>query len=356
MASARMRLVALLSGVLVAVALGGGAPAGATSTSSSGVGYARSLDGQVGAGPLRLDRLARISATWRGGAITTSTGEIVNVFVSDSLPLETPEKWAEFLVKLVHGRELAQLTTNIATLAEVQEICGGRALGCYTGNEMVSMGESTIDGTTPEEVVRHEYGHHVGFHRLNTPWPAIDWGPKSWASAASVCAKVTRREAFPGDEGRNYAQNPGEAWAEVYRLLDERKAGITTSSWRIIAPSFYPSEAALAAAEQDVLRPWTKNRVTTFSRTFRKTTRKAWWIPLQTPLDGDLKLSALLPRQAGFEVALVASNRRTVLKRALWVSQRVKRTGTTVCGQRTHFVRVTPKRAAGRITITISTP
>ncbi len=356
MPSAGTRLAALLGGVLVAVALGGAAsPSAATSTGGDGA-YARSLDGQVGAGPLRLDRLARLSATWRGGAITTSTGEVVSVLVSDSLPLETPEKWAEFMVGLVHGPEISRLTTSIASLAEVQDICGEQALGCYRGNEMIALGEPTVDGTTPEEVVRHEYGHHVAFYRRNTPWDAIDWGPKRWASAAAVCPKVSRSEAFPGDGGRNYAQNPGEAWAEVYRLMDERKAGITTASWLIIAPSFFPSEAALVAAEQDVLHPWTKNRVKTFGRTFRRGTRNAWWIPVQTPLDGELRLSAVLPRRSQHEVALVSANRRAVLKRAQWVSQRLKRTTTNVCGQRSLFVRVLPNRSPGRITITLSTP
>lgn len=356
MASAGTRLAALLSGVLLALVLGGGASQGATATAPSDSAYARSLDGQVGAGQVRLDRLARISATWRGGPITTSTGEVVTVLVSDSLPAETPEKWAEFLVKLVHGGELPRLSTTIASLEEVGDICGSRALGCYGGNEMIAMGAPTIDGTTPEEVVRHEYGHHVAFHRVNTPWPAIDWGPKRWASAASVCGKVARRQAFPGDGGQNYAQNPGEAWAEVYRVMDERKAGITANSWPIIVESFFPSEAALAAAEQDVVRPWTKNRTAPSGRTFRKQTKKPWWIPVQTPLDGELELTALLPRQGEFEVALVAANRRSVLKRAQWVSQRLKRTATTVCGQRSLFVRVTPKQGAGRVTVTISAP
>ena len=344
---------ALLAVALLALVVGGGSVQ-AEPSSSDTQAFVRALDGQ--AGPARVNRAALASLAFRGGPITTSTGEVVTVLVSDSLPAETPEKWAEFLVKLVHGRELSRLTTTIATLGEVADICGDRALGCYSGNAMIAMGEPTIDGTTPEEVVRHEYGHHVGFHRLNTPWPAIDWGPKTWASAASVCRKVLRREAFPGDDGRNYAQDPGEAWAEVYRVMDERKAGITTSSWRIVAESFYPSQAALVAAEQDVLRPWTKNRIATYRRTFRKPTKKSWWISVPTPLDGELKLSALLPRQGEFEVALLASNRRSVLKRAQWVSQRLKRTSTTVCGQRSLFVRVTPSRGAGRVTITISTP
>ena len=237
----------------------------------------------------------------------------------------------------------------------MQDLCGFRALGCYSGDEMVSLGEPARDGTTPEEVVHHEYGHHVAYHRLDTPWRAVDWGPKHWASAATVCPRVSRREAFPGDEGSNYASNPGEAWAEVYRLMDERKAGITTATWPIISPSFFPDEAALVAAERDVLQPWAGTQKAVFRRMFTKT-KKAWWISLPTPLDGELVLNATVPSTGVFEVALVAANRRTVVRKAQWIGQRSKRATMGVCGQRAHFVRVTPSGVAGRVSVTVSTP
>jgi hypothetical protein len=355
MAPAGTRLAALLCALLVAGAVGGGGGTTPEAASAVGYGQARSFDGQSGAGPLRADRLARLAASWRGGPIVTSTGETVTVLVSDSLPLETPEKWAEFLVHLTHGPEITVLETTIATLDEVQDVCGPDALGCYARNRMIALGAPTIDGTTPEEVVRHEYGHHIANHRENTPWTALDWGPKRWASAASVCPKVSRREAFPGDGGRNYAQNPGEAWAEVYRVMDERKAGITTATWDIVSRTFFPGEPALAAAERDVLQPWAKNRTTSFRRTFGKRT-KAWWIPLQTPLDGELVLQARVSKNGLFGVALVAPDRKTVLRRANWVGQRLKRTRTNVCGQRTMFARVTRNGPPGSVKITVSAP
>ena len=307
--------------------------------------------------PLRANRLAQAAVTYRGGPITTSTGETVDVRVSDTLPLQTstPEGWAEFLAKLTHGPEIAQLTTYIVTFDEVQEICGSRALGCYAGDQMVAPGELVAD-ISPEEVVRHEYGHHIAFHRVNAPWTAIDWGPKRWASVASVCAKVSRREAFPGDQGSNYARNPGEAWAETYRLMDERKVGITTATWPIVAPAFYPNEAALVAAEQDVVSPWPAPRTTLSTRVFGKRTRKVWWIPLATPLDGNLRISATMPNGATSEVALVAANRRTLIRRAQWVGQRVQRLESQICGQRSLFVRVTQKGALGRVRVSVTTP
>ena len=91
------------------------------------------------------------------------------VQVSDSLPAVTPEYWAEFLAQLTHGSELARVTSYHATLAEVEELCGGRALGCYSRNTMISLAEPGLDGTTPEEVVRHEYGHHIASTATTLP-------------------------------------------------------------------------------------------------------------------------------------------------------------------------------------------
>ena len=359
MVSPRTRLLAsvvsgaVLLAALIATALGFSAATAPTIQAA----YARSIDAAPGTA-LRAAGLARAAAASRGGPITTSTGETVDVRVSDALPIETvtPEGWAEFLTGLTHGPEITLLTAHIATLDEVQEICGSRALGCYARNQMVAPGDTNIPGVSPEEIVRHEYGHHIAMHRLNTPWVAIDWGPKQWASSADVCARVTRKMAFPGNEGSNYAQNPGEAWAETYRLMDERKAGITTATWRIIAQTFYPTEAALQAAERDVLQPWSAGKTTVSTRVFGKATKKVWWIPLQTPLDGDLMISATLPGGGTHEVALVAANRRTVIRRAQWVGQRVKKLAGSVCGQRSLFIRVKQSGALGRVRVSVASP
>jgi len=347
-------LAVIAAGALFVVSLVGAAVA--QPPPSSAAAYASSIDAAPGAS-LRTSMLSRAATTFRGGLITTSTGETVDVRVSDALPAETtPASWAEFLTGLTHGSEIALLTTYIATLDEVQEICGSRALGCYARDQMVAPGDTTVPDVSTEEVVRHEYGHHVAMHRLNSPWVAIDWGPKNWASAADVCARTTRKEAFPGNEGSNYARNPGEAWAEVYRLMDERKAGITSATWPIIAPSFYPNEAALQAAERDVLQPWSAGKTTLFTRVFGKATKKVWWISLPTVLDGDLQVSATVPNGSDSEVALVGSDRRTVIRRAQWVGQRVKRLTGSVCGQRGLFVRVTQRGALGRIRVSAATP
>ena len=358
MALPRFRPLAIVvSSGLLLVALVASAAGSTATVRFTPPTHARSIDAASGTA-LRAERLTHAATTFRGGLVTTSTGETVDVRVSDALPIETatPEGWAEFLTGLTHGSEISLLTVYIATLDEVQEICGTRALGCYSRNQLVAPGDAAVPDVSPEEVVRHEYGHHIALHRLNAPWVAIDWGPKNWASAADVCARTTRKEAFPGDEGPNYARNPGEAWAEVYRLMDERKAGITAATWPIIAPSFYPTEAALQAAERDVLQPWSAGKTTVFTRVFGKATKKVWLIPLATVLDGDLRISATVPNGGNPEIALVAANRSTVIRRAQWVGQRVKSFTGSVCGQRALFVRVTQGGALGRVRVSAATP
>jgi hypothetical protein len=279
------------------------------------------------------------------------------VFVSAALPAElgTPQTWADFLAGLAHGPELSVLKTYVATFAEMQEICGEDALGCYGGDQLMSMGE-TLFGVSAQEVVRHEYGHHIAFHRLNPPWQAIDWGPKNWASLENVCKRAADRTAYPGDEGDYYSLNPGEAWAETYRLLEERRAGVAGSGWRIIDSSFYPTDAALQAAERDALQPWTANTTAVYRRIFSKRASRGWSIPLSTPLDGSLDIRMTLPRGGLQDMVLLDADGKTVLAKGLWSSTSTQRITTTVCGQRSLVLRVTQKGALGKIVVTVSRP
>jgi len=352
------RLLAIVPVTLV-VALAAGAGVTATTISAPAETpdlFARTISDPPGTG-LREKRLAQLPVDWPGGPITTSTGDTVTVFVSPSLgPSVTPQSWAEFIAHLTHGPEISKLSAYFGTLDEVQELCGAQALGCYGDNELVALGTTAIDGTTPQEIVRHEYGHHIAFNRTNPPWAAVDWGPKNWASTVGVCRRVNEGSAFPGDEGVHYDQNPGEAWAEVYRLMDERKNGILTASWNIVSPSFFPNEVAYTAAEKDVLQPWTAGHTTTYRRLFTKKGKKVWLIRLQTPLDGTLSVSASLPKGAKDDVALLSSNEQTVLRHASLVRVQTKQLTASVCGQRTLWVRVSAKGAPGRVSVTTATP
>ena len=96
-----------------------------------------------------------------------------------------------------------------------------------------------MDGVDPKMIATHEYGHHVAFNRVNPPWQAVDWGTKRWASYANVCTRTAAGSAYPGDEDGHYLQNPGEAFAETYRLLNESEAGATNFIWPIVDRSFF---------------------------------------------------------------------------------------------------------------------
>lgn len=302
-------------------------------------------------------RSTRAGATWSGGPTTAITGEVVTVYVSASLPAEvgTPSSWADFLAGLLHGPELGKLTTYIATLEEIQDLCGEYALGCYSGNRMAAIGETEY-GITAAEVVRHEYGHHVAFNRLNSPWAAIDWGPKGWSSLANVCRRAADGTAYPGDEGDHYTLNPGEAWAETYRLLDERHAGASGSGWQLIDSSFHPDDAALQAAERDVLQPWVAPGRVGFKHRFTVKGKRVWSIPISTPLDGDLTVAISLPKGGLYDVVLVDTARKTIVATGLWSGATTKRISTQVCGARTLVLKVSRRGAYGRAAVTVDRP
>ena len=338
--------------VFIAVLAGGAGAVRSEATPATPSAYFGAIQDAPNA---RVHKALLSAITWRGGPIVASTGETVTVYVSDSLPTVTPEQWAEFLVHLDHGPEISKVTVRLATLDEVQQICGARALGCYGPNELVSIGEPQIDGTTPEEVVRHEYGHHIAFNRSNPPWAAVDWGPKYWASAVGVCSRVRQGSAFPGDEGVHYDQNPGEAWAETYRVLEERKAGLTSSSWQIVSQTFFPNDASLAAALRDVTQPYGTGTATTYRTRFTKKGKKVWLVQVQTSLDGSVNLKAIIPKGGLYDVALLAPNRRTVLRHTVSAGG-TARLMAPVCGQRTLYLRVTDRSGIGRVAVTVSTP
>jgi hypothetical protein len=193
------------------------------------------------------------SATWWGGTFAQPDGTHVTIYMSTRYGQSSDRirYWVSFFGSLPHGAELSDAAVYIAPLDEVEEVCGSdRVLGCYGGQKLVFPGEA-VGALAPISIAAHEYGHHIAAHRSNAPWLAVDWGTKRWATQLSICARSAAGTAFPGDEADNYSFNPGEAFAETYRVLVEGG-----DSWPIVDPSFRPDAAALAAARADVLDPW----------------------------------------------------------------------------------------------------
>jgi hypothetical protein len=292
---------------------------------------------------------------WHGGTLATTAGP-VTVYVSDSYPPEqvAPQVWADFFAGLPHGRELQALTVRIAPLTEIAAICGDRAAGCYRNNELAFAGEPAGDAT-PEDTARHEYGHHIAANRVNPPWRAVDWGTKRWATVEQVCSRAKAGTVFPGDETQRYALNPGEAFAEAYRVLAEQRAGATVSSWGIVDGSFYPDQAALTALDLDVAKPWrVATSITMRGRFVAKGPRRRI-LPVAAPLDGQLTIELRLPSGRLDTLELLSPEGR-VLARGLWAGTSTRRLAYIVCGQRRLSLQVTRAGDPGRFVLTVTRP
>src|SRR5262249_43250975 len=140
-------------------------------------------------------------------------------------------------------------------------------------------------------------------------------------------------------------------WAETYRVLNERRLGLAETPWEIVSQSLYPTNAALAAAEQDVTSPWTDD--TTTARTGSVTrVSKTRTYNVSTPLDGTLKVT--LRSSAGLRVALDVFASST---RVAHVTGRGSLTRTaTVCGTRSYRVRVSDLAGRGAFQLTLAEP
>jgi hypothetical protein len=295
----------------------------------------------------RTTRALTLRGSYWGGSFTARTGEPVTVYFSTSYPQDTAaaQKWADFLASLVHGSELSKLSAYLVTPREVASVCGEQALACYSRSDasLVAPGEDPDPEISAEAVITHEYGHHVAANRSNAPWPAVDWGTKRWASAQGVCADVRGRRVFPGAEiSPGYRLNPGEGFAEAFRVLNERKLGVAEAPWRAVSRLFYPDSAALSALEQDVRDRWLAPTRTTRGASLTKKLRSRTFT-LATPLDGRMRLKLSPPSGARVALDVYTTRPKRVAhltgRKTLSVSRKV-------CGQRT--LRVKVRRLSGR--------
>ena len=278
------------------------------------------------------------------------------MFAANSYPVDPAleQRWADFLASLIHGSELSQVTLLLSTAAQISSVCGADAVACYSpqGGLLYAPGEDPGSDLSVEAVITHEYGHHVAAHRSNAPWLALDWGPKRWASTMQVCAKARRNELVPGAEDPvHYTVNPGEGWAETYRVLNERKAGRAETPWQIVTQALYPTDAALTAAEQDVTSPWDHGATTTRTAALTRTTR-ARTFTVSTQLDGTLKV-ALRP-SSGLRLAVDIYTSSTRVVHAVTASS-LTRTSTT-CGARSYRIRVRALSGRGSVRVAVTKP
>jgi hypothetical protein len=138
--------------------------------------------------------------------------------------------------------------------------------------------------------------------------------------------------------------NPGEAFAETYRVLNEQKLGLPLEPWDIVTTSLYPDATALSLLEEDVLTPWTAAPAQTLSAKLTAKVRTRTF-KVHAPYDGVL---TVLPRQAGgarVTVSLLAKG--ATVKTSSFKRASGRSLSTKVCGQRQYNLRV---QLAGTVT------
>jgi hypothetical protein len=289
--------------------------------------------------------------TWWGGTYTTSTNEQVTIYASSSYPVDQAfnQRWADFFASLVHGPELSQLTVCLAKPPEVSAVCRGGedVLGCYGNNTIIGPGQDSPT-IAAEAVLTHEYGHHVAAHRSNAPWAAISWGTKRWASYLQVCARARKHELFPGAEkALEYEFNPGEVFAEDFRVLNEERLGLPVTPWEVVDSSLQPNQKALTLLRQDVLNPWEANRQSQISGRFTARGSSVRSYHVAAALDGSLMVS----------VSGSPHVRLQILSGPRVVARGGSSTQATICGgSRSFTVRVTRTSGSGAFTLALSRP
>jgi hypothetical protein len=347
--------VALVLAAVVALPLSAAAASAAPTTSASA---ASSPFRDTILSSTESRQLSADAAAFWGGETTANTGESVDVQFSDGYPQDPAraQHWADLLASLLHGPELKDVVLFLAPFSEVQRFCGQGALACYSPQrfQIVASADQVDPEISPESIVMHEYGHHVAASRSDTPWIALDYGPKLWSSYENVCAKAHSGQLFPGAEDSHYQLNPGEAWAETFRVLNERRLGVPESPWDIVSDTLRPDDQALALAQQDVTTPWKANTSATATVRLTKSARVRN-VPVATPLDGNLQVSLRGVRNARVSFDLRGANGARVSHTTL--TGAVSRTlRTQVCGARAYSARVTLQRGSGSFRLTISKP
>ena len=308
---------AALAALLAVLALA--APAGAASRKQV---QAAAFDVPMPAAPIRdlvIERPTKAAArvlargSLQRNPVNDGAGRSVEITVSPFCdPLVScqdadPQTIANFLGTIAHGDEMNLLNVDLQPGAELASTCGSAAAqACYfpSLNLMIINGNDTTasDGATRDFVIAHEYGHHLANHRINPPFdsPAVDWGPKRWASYERVCEGVAAGTLFPGNEGSRYFQNPGEAFAEAFAFARFPTAPV---AWHWIE-SLRPDANSLAAARGDALDPWTGPSTVKRQGRFPKRKRpKRKAKNFGTALDGDLTVK--LNGKAGADLALI---------------------------------------------------
>jgi hypothetical protein len=371
------RGVAALAALLVALALA--APAGAATRREEQLG---AFTVPAPTAPIRdlvIEHPSRSEARAAASASAASqrydvhdgAGRSVDIQPSPgcSATCTNPQQIADFLGTLPHGDEMNLLTVDEVnpSLGEMAAYCGDvSALSCYfpSENRMVASGHDFTagDNATRDYVVAHEYGHHLANHRNNAPFanPAIDWGPKRWASFAGVCPGVRAGRYFPGDEGAHYYDNPGEAFAESFAKYAFPTQPVPWE-WPAFPDPHQPG--GFDAIRQDALQPWNGDSADRRNGRFARKRKRHKRVSnrkvkrFTTPNDGNLTMTLKGPNRADLALKLKGADGRT-LARSDGVGSH-EQVNFTICGERSFTAvvrRQTDKRKRARFSLTALVP
>lgn len=258
------------------------------------------------------------------------TGETVHVIVPAGQE-QRGQEVADLLASFPHGSELTEVTVSVLGELDAASRCMG-GIACYfSGSQTIVVPDSNSDYQW-EQVLAHEYAHHIALHRLNPPWRAYDWGAKHWASSTGICAKGRDRLLFD-----RYRADPGEAFAEAYRLLVAARTPTWTPFPVFVDEGLFPMTAeAQAAVLRDVEQPWEMPRDLSWSRRLRA--GQSATLTIRTPLDGEMS------------VRLVAGRGRLTVG-----GKSGRRVEALVCDERSWRIGV-KAATAGRFRVSISAP
>ena len=301
----------------------------------------------------RALRRAASSARWV--SFPLPGGYVVRA-ASASYPAVELRRVVAVLGGLVHGREINSLSVYVATPQEISGMCGAGVMACYSPSSdrmIVSGSTEAVAGVPRDHVIAHEYGHHITNHRVNGPWwPALDAGTKRWTTYEGVCDEATQDRLYPGDQGDHYWENPAEAFAESYAMLNFPDLGL---AWNY-TPLLQPDAASLARIRADVMQPWTGRRSTAWrgslGPSLGRTSRT-----IATPLDGRVTVRMTTPRGSDFDLYLLSAEPGPpqILRRVTGGGLK-RRVDAAVCGERAVRIEVRRRSGAGPFSVKISRP
>lgn len=300
-------------------------------------------EARIAAGP------GAAAAGYVGGRYDVGGGRTVSIVASDRLPDPRGEarSWAAFFKGLIHGQEIVRIRVRVTPLSEMPKACGAGADGCYyLKRQLLVIPPASY--ANARLIAAHEYGHHVANNRRNPPWTAFAWGTKRWATYEHVCARTRAGTAFPGDEGREYARNPGEAFAESFAVLN----GFAWEA-QSYSNSFRPDARALALIRQDVLHPYRGPAISTGTGHLGRSERAdAFAIP--TPLDGRLAVTVSGRGPLDVDLSLFSGAGRRLAVSA--TDSHIETVEHTVCGDRSVRASVRRYASSGTYDLRISRP